>query len=407
MSIYTAWKREQNYQKLFGAGLINGIGARFSQVAIFTLLFQLTGSAISIGMVLAIRMLPFLFFAPIGGMLADKFSKKHLLISIDLIRIPLILCLLLVQGPSDLWIVYFLTFLLATGEAIYSPTRMSSIPDLVKPDRLLFVNALEQAMVGIVLVIGASLGGIISYFFGLEAAFLLNGLTFLLSSLILSKLRFPAKESDVRVHKKKPVKLSRKAIVGSTALFTFFFIAVTMPLATGIDNVLVNVYALEVFKMGELGVGFIYASLGLGFIISSFFSIHLKKGLLFLTVLFIALEGIGHMVLSISPTFLLTLGIVVFITLVGGLSNICIDTVMMKVLPKSKRGTLFGLMQAVSNTALGFSMASGGFLLEFFQPRELSMVVGVSYIGFTVMYAILFLKVNLVIEKRFLMRKIG
>lgn len=403
MSIYKVWRNETNYQKLFWAGLVNGVGARFSQVAIFTLLFQLTGSAISIGIVLAIRMMPFLLFAPIGGVLADKFSKKNILLTIDLIRIPLVLCLLLVQVPSDVWLVYLLTFLLATGEAVYMPTRMSAIPNLVKQDRLLTVNALEQAMVGIVLVIGASLGGVISYFFGLSVPFVLNGLFFFLSAFLLSQLRMP-KTKSTEVRDKGSQNFSSKIWFGSLVLFTFFLIAITMPLANGIDNVLVNVYALEVFEMGELGVGFIYASLGVGFIISSFCSDFLKRGLLFLTVIFIGLEGVGHFLLSISPTFLLTLGIVVFITFVGGLSNICIDTVMMKVIPKSKRGTIFGMMQAISNTALGVSMASAGFLLELFNPRELSLVVGVSYLVLALLYAVLFLKLNLVKEKRKLVR---
>lgn len=406
MSALKAWKLEKNYQRLFLAGTINGIGNRFSQVAIFTLLYQLTGSGMAIGLVLAIRMLPFLFFAPAGGVLADKFSKKHILITIDLLRIPLVLTLVFVQGESDVWIIYTIAFLLACGEALYSPVRTSVIPAMVKRDRLIDVNALEQAMIGIVLVVGASTGGVIAYLFGLSAPFVLNGMTFLASGLILGKIYVPI----VRSGREKELgkgRISRKVFTGSTVLVTFFVVAVTMPLANGIDNVLMSVYALEVFAMGELGVGFIYAALGLGFIVSSFFSNVLRRSLLILTVVFIILEGIGHIVLSAAPTFVFALITVIFITFVGGLSNICIDTLMMKVIPSSKRGTMFGLMQALSNTALGISMASAGFLLELFDPRELSFIVGIVYISFTVIYAVLFSKLNLISEKRELLRKIG
>ncbi|MDT8861294.1 MFS transporter [Alkalihalobacillus sp. MEB130] len=405
MSIVKTWRQETNYQSLFWAGIISGIGNRISQVVVLALLYQLTGSGMAIGMVLAIRMLPFLLLAPLGGILADRFSRKKLLIIIDLVRIPMVLSLLLVQEQSDLWIIYVSTFLLASGEALYAPTRMSSIPVLVKQERLIDVNSMEQAMVGMVLVIGASVGGFISHYLGVSTPFILNGVTFLLSAMILYKIKFPVMERYLK-KKKDSTMNSRNLLWGSSALSTFFFIAITMPLANGIDNVLISVYALEVFEMGEIGVGFMYASLGLGFIISSLFSNLLKRGLLILIVLFIALEGIGHMLLSIVPTFLIALIVLMFITFVGGISNICIDTVMMKVIPNSKRGTFFGLMQAISNTALGLSMASAGFLLEVYSPRELSFIVGFAYIGFTLFYSVLFSRLNLVFEKRELLKRV-
>ncbi|MED1601958.1 MFS transporter [Alkalihalophilus marmarensis] len=127
-----SWKKETNYQSLFWAGMINGIGSRISQIAIFGLLYQLTGSGMAIGLVLAIRMIPFLILAPIGGMLADRFSKKSLLFTVDLIRVPMVMSLLLIQDPSNIWLIYVITFALASLEALYVPTRMSAIPALVK-----------------------------------------------------------------------------------------------------------------------------------------------------------------------------------------------------------------------------------------------------------------------------------
>ncbi|MCD8508456.1 MAG: hypothetical protein LRY73_00100 [Bacillus sp. (in: Bacteria)] len=111
--------------------------------------------------------------------------------------------------------------------------------------------------------------------------------------------------------------------------------------------------------------------------------------------------------LSIAPTFTVTLMIVIFITFAGGISNICMDTIMMKTVPKSRQGTFFGFMATLSNTALGISMASAGFLLEVFSPRELSFLVGVAYIGLTLLYGFLFTRVNIVKEKRELYRKLS
>ena len=143
MNNWIAWKQEKNYQKLFWAATVSGIGNRFTQVATLALLYQATGSSSVIGIFFAIRFIPFLLVAPIGGMLADRFSKMKLLITIDLIRVPFAIAPIFVQGSEHIWIIFSSAFCLALGEALYSPTRMASIPAMVKQDKLLYVNAIE------------------------------------------------------------------------------------------------------------------------------------------------------------------------------------------------------------------------------------------------------------------------
>ncbi|MCM3707491.1 MULTISPECIES: MFS transporter [Cytobacillus] len=407
MTNWTVWKQEKNYQKLFWAGVINGIGNRFTQVALLALLYHVTGSGVAIGILFAIRMAPFFFIAPIGGLLADRFSKKAILVTVDLLRVPAVLCLLFVSEPGDLWIVYLSSLLISMGEAIYSPARMSAIPALVKSDRLIYVNAIEQIMMGAVLIIGSSTGGILAYFLGNHAAFMFNGLTFLLSAYLISKIVFPSISEE---HRRKPgttgILSPGRLIFGSSALIAFLIMMLTMPLANGIDNILVSIYALEVFDMGELGVGFMYGSLGIGLILSSFFSHMMKHGLLLLAIIFITIEGAGHVLLSLAPSFCAALFTVVLITFAGGIGNICLDTVMMKFIPRSRQGTFFGLMEMISNLSLAVSMGTAGFLLEIFAPRTLSLIIGLAYLIFAVIYALLFARVDLVKEKRALIRGI-
>ena len=409
MNNWKAWKLEKNYQKLFWAGTVSGIGNRFTQVAILTLLYQITGSGFAIGLLFAIRMAPFLLLAPIGGKLADRFSKKNLLITIDLIRVPFAISPIFVQGPEHLWIVFISAFCIAAGEALYAPARIASIPAIVKQDRLLYINAIEQILIGGVLVLGSSTGGVISYLFGLQTPFLLDGFSFLLSAYFLFKITLPA-AGAIKIksqHRAHHTSSAWKLIFGSAALVVFLIIELTMPLANGIDNVLMSVYALDIFQMGDLGVGLIYAFLGLGFVLSSFLSNLLKRKLVALIVIFIVLEGVGHLLLSIVPGFFLALITVLFITFVGGTSNICSNTLIMKIVPKERQGTFFGLTAMISNTSLGISMGAAGFLLEVFEPRTLSFVVGITYIIFSIIYSCLFIKVDLIKEKRNLVRKAG
>ncbi|TQS71029.1 MFS transporter [Ornithinibacillus gellani] len=405
MTNWTVWKSEKNYRQLFWSGAINGIGNRFNQVAMLALLYSITGSGLSIGIYFAIRLIPFLIFAPLGGMLADRFPKKHILIWLDMARIPLACIPLFVHDANGIWLLYIGLFSLAICEAIYAPTRMSVIPALVKSDKILYVNALEQIMLGAVLVVGSTTGGIIAFLFGTHVLFLLDAVTFLISAYMLGRMLIPTQSQTRKVRQAPSIPIWKLAW-GSSALLLFLFIDATMPLANGIDNVLISMYALDVFHMGDLGVGLLYGALGLGFILSSYSAWLSGKKLAAVIVIFISLEGLGHILLSHAPTFITALLIVVFITYVGGISNIYVATLMMKIVPRSSQGAFFGISQMISNSALGVSMGAAGFIVDIIPARTLSLYVGITYIFLTMLYAFFFSKINWQQAKRTLRRKI-
>ncbi|ESU33774.1 hypothetical protein G3A_04690 [Bacillus sp. 17376] len=168
--MFKTFSLEKSYRKLFFAGIINGIGDRFSQVALLALILQMTGSGFSVGITMALRMIPFLFFSPLSSSLGVKYGRKKIMIVTDLARAVIALSFLAVDNPDDMWIVYAASFLLASGEAIYSPIRKSSIPAMVSSKSLKDINGWEQVLIGFVLVIGALSGGIVSYFSGSESS---------------------------------------------------------------------------------------------------------------------------------------------------------------------------------------------------------------------------------------------
>ena len=83
---FTLLKVEKDYRKLFSAGIVNGIGDWFSQIAILTLLLVLTNSGLAVGLTLSIKLIPYLIFGPIGGALADRYSRKKIMIITDIIK---------------------------------------------------------------------------------------------------------------------------------------------------------------------------------------------------------------------------------------------------------------------------------------------------------------------------------
>jgi MFS family permease len=441
-------KREKQYRRLFWAGLVNGIGDRFSQVAVLSLLLTLTGSGLAVGVTFALRLLPYLVFGPLGGMLADRFSKKKIMILTDAVRIFFALSPLLVKDSSDIWIIYLSSFLLSAGEAFYAPARMSAIPRLVRKENLLSVNGLEEAMVGFVLIGGSVTGGVISAIVGVQITFVLNAISFLLSALLLAKLAIAGQSAPVtvksqdsvadaneknakaplshdnsaevsRTHGKraeapqsrenknyalqtrensskapqsrgKSLAEFRQILSGSAFLRMMIVVFAIWPIGDGIFNILISVYAVEVFHMGEIGIGMFYGALGIGLVAGSGLTGKVSRHMKAAAIFSLLLEGIINMLISQSHSIILAVLLFILTSACAGIGNACNRTILMNVVPAHLQGRFFGMLATLQNTIMGTSMFATGFLLVGVLPRTLGFAAGIFFTLLGAGFALIF-----------------
>jgi MFS family permease len=382
------FRQEKNYLRLFLAGIVNGIGDRFSQVALLALLLELTGSGFAVGIALAIRVVPFLLFGPLGGFLADRFSRKKILIITDLSRIAFAISFVFVNNESDIWIVYLSTFVLAAGEAIYAPARKSFIPLLVKKENIIKINSLEQVMLGVVLIAGSFSGGIVTFFFGPDMTFWFNGLSFLIAAMIIFLIPFTNKNRHIQKSDKKngesnifhSIKTIKKLMITSSALYIAFLFELIVPLFNGIDNVLISIYAVQEFHLGDIGVGLFYGALGIGLMLSCIIAQRIHQHLLLIGLTALILEGLFLIILSRVHFAFIAFIIYISISFVSGICNTCFDSIVMKETPSDHQGLVFGLLATISNTLIGISMFGAGILLEVVNNRMLGLIGGVGFV---------------------------
>lgn len=382
--MFLVFKKERYYRRLFWAGIINGIGDRFSQVALLTLILQLTGSAMSVGITLSVRMIPFLLFGPLSSRLSMAFTRKKLLIGSDLLRAAIALSFLFVRSADDVWIIYTGSFLLASGEALYAPARKAGIPALVKKEHLKEINSWETVSLGFVLIIGALSGGIVSFLFGASAAFLVNVASFLIAAVIISGIPTleHASPEETTAEGNAPNKFGIVALLMASPFVVMLFSGdLIFPFINGIENVLLSVYAVDTFKAADLGVGILYSVLGTGFIISPIITKRIKRGYLPLSFCCLFMEGIILSLISQMPSFYLVVILFGILTIFGGVGNTLLDTVIMETLPQKWHGDYFGFSVTAGNTLLGISMFLSGIVLDFISPRQLGLIGGLLYIS--------------------------
>jgi len=180
----------RNFRRLWMAQIVSEIGDWFYTLSIYTLLLQLTGHASSVALALVLQVLPQTLVGPTAGVVNDRLRRKQVMIAADLIRFVVVLAMLLVRSRSMVGLVYPLLLAETVMAAFFEPARSAVVPNIAAKEEVLIANTLSSATWSVNLLIGASVGGAVAAFFGREAVFILNALSFLVSAILIGGMHF-------------------------------------------------------------------------------------------------------------------------------------------------------------------------------------------------------------------------
>src|SRR5882724_2027795 len=154
--------RVRNY-RLFASGqIVTNVGIWMQRVAQDWLVLELTNSGTALGIVTALQFGPMVVFGLWGGMLADRYDKRRLLIAARAFMglQALVLGILVVSGLVQVWQVYVLAALLGTGAAIETPARQAFVVEMVGPKDLPNALGLNAAMFNSARIVGPAVAGV-------------------------------------------------------------------------------------------------------------------------------------------------------------------------------------------------------------------------------------------------------
>jgi MFS family permease len=167
------------------------MGDWFDTIAVYTIALKLTGSSRSVALIMVARFLPTVVLGPFSGVIADRFSRRSIMIASDIIRAIVVLGFLFVRRPDQMWLVYVLTILQLAFSSFFEPAKTAAIPSIVSDRELVPANSIAAVTWSVMLTMGAALGGFVAGWFGTNAAFILDSLTFVASALLISAVRLP------------------------------------------------------------------------------------------------------------------------------------------------------------------------------------------------------------------------
>lgn len=181
----------RNFRIYFAGQAISLAGTWMQAVAQSWLVLQLTHSGTMLGLVVAAQFLPVLVLAPYGGLIADRVSKRRLLVTTQsaMASLALALGLLTVTHAVRLWMVFLIALLLGTVNAADNPGRQSFVPEMVGRERLQNAVSLNSVMVNASRAAGPAVAGILIAAAGTGVCFLANSASYAAVLVALARIR--------------------------------------------------------------------------------------------------------------------------------------------------------------------------------------------------------------------------
>lgn len=377
------------FRRLWLAQVVSQLGDWFNAVAVYALLLDLTGSASLVAAMMVVQLLPLAAVGPVAGAVVDRVSRRTVMIVADLARAGVFASLVFVRSADQIWLAFVLVGLGVMATAFFEPARTAILPDVLPRQHLITANALSAATWAVMLAAGASVGGAITVLVGRDAAFVLNGLSFVASAVALRGLHVQETHHQ-RAGPTIRVRDGLHYLRAHPATMALLSIKGVWAIAGGM-MLLLTVFGQRVFASapGETaarGIGVLFAARGVGAVggallargVQHFGAERLRR----LVPWAYGLAALGYLGLAQAPTLLLGALAVVWAHVFGTLLWVLSTVLLQLVIEAEVRGRIFALELALHTFMSAAAILLTGYGLDYWQmaPRTLATGLGAFFL---------------------------
>jgi MFS family permease len=378
MGIRTGALAHRNFRWYFFGNLISMIGWWMHQVAQPWLVLELSDSAFYVGLVAALGFLPITLFSLLGGVVADRYPKRRVILVTQTLFMFVTLGLAVVTLAHVVVLGHVMVAAAMIGliAAFDIPGRQSFIVDLVGKADLMNAIALNSSVFNASRVFGPAVGGVLIATVGVGLCFLANSVSYLALLAALVVIRVPeATEAPVRISTMSTIREGLAYIAGHQVSRT---LVVMLSLASVFGfsfNVLMPVWAREELGLGAKAYGWMVSASGLGALIGGLglatFARRLPKGKV---VMGAGLAfGIVLIAMGRARYFPLVLGLLVLAGLTMVALTATINTLLQTTAPDALRGRVMSVYTLAFAGLLPFGAVLAGAVGERFAPSTFFM----------------------------------
>ncbi len=395
-NLYFNVLKNRNFLKLWIGELASYLADRVVQMAFLGWLiasYQKTGS--EMGRITFFSFLPLFIFSGFAGNLADRLSRKWMMVFSIFLRAVFILLIGILFMNPGLSVEFFYLFLFILGffTCFFVPAKLSITPNLVKREELEVANALNAGAGTVATLIGTYFAGILIGKCGYAGSLGINAVLYLLAGILILSIRMPKEEviSNEKTITVQPLKGVFGYLKTHKKTKDLIFLSTTLSLLSSFFYIALTVLAIDYFHLGTEGLGKLLTMLGVGIIFGSFIAAPVLKRyksahvLVFSYLLIFFAMSTSKLVHSYAMAWIWLLAV--------GVANafimVAIDTIQQKITPDRFRGKIFGFRAVVTNGVFLLSVLAAGEILKSSSPFQVFhfLSVGSLLIAILVLFA--------------------
>ncbi len=370
----------KNFFLLWQGQFVSQLGSQVHYIAMMFWLKHVSGSAGLMGLLMMLSMIPGVVLGPIGGTIADRYSRRRIIIFSDIICGVAVLSLagLLLYDPDNEAIaipwLFVVSIVIGIVGGFFRPAISAAIPDLVPREKVASANSLNQSSVQVSSFMGQGFGGVLFRIFGAPLLFLADGITYLFSAFSEYFITIPQVIPEQSTGWKailrdfiNDTKVGFRYVWNNRGMRAVFFTATFLNFLVSPIAVLFPFYIEDHLGVTPDWFGYLLAAVGVGSLIGYAVAGSLKiSGRLrsVMLIVFLILLGVVFGALGLSNSPWLSLALTLSMGLLSGVVNISIITVLQLTTPSEIRGRVFGLLGTIIGGLMPLGMGLAGVVME-------------------------------------------
>lgn len=391
--------RNKNFSLYILGRLVSLIGNGVLMLAMPLYVLDLTGQGKMMGLFGMLSLLPALVTMPIAGVLGDRLNRKHIMVAMDFANGLLLFAIFVITKMeiSNLGFLMAFTVLLSIFSAIFNASTSAMLPDLVEENLLGKATSMRALVNSISFIIGPLLGGILYGFWGIEMIFLVDGISFLVSSFSEGFISYQPKREVSKIPKTNMLADIKGgfAFIGKHKNLKMLmgFALLTNLMMNPIFSVVYPYIMRKELGFSAQAYSFFETAFVVGMLLGNVVFVSLlsqkdtkvlmKTGLLAETCLLVVVAVIflpGVVGGFGGPTYLF-LAALIALVMFFGFSNVYVnvpfETNMQKMVPEELRSRVFAALGIISQGGVPLSTFVMGLALDVFKGYQINLIISV------------------------------
>jgi CRP-like cAMP-binding protein/sugar phosphate permease len=384
--------RNRNFSLLWTGQLVSNMGSALTSLAASIYIYQLTGSAMSVGLMLMATAAPSLLVGLFAGVFVDRYDRKKIMIAADILRAVLIALVPFLVPLSVLWL-YAIVMLTSAINQFFDPAHESVLPEVASDEELSAANSMIAISSFGSTAMGFAAAGLIAGAAHINWAFYLDAVSFLFSAICISLIRIKPIQVEEDTSTALVIKNLRAGIhqlFHTPVLSALFYVDLMVLVAFGLWNTLLLPFAITQLNATEFQYGIQEGLTSIGFVVGSLLMAKIFDRLqagAWLAISFLGMGLVGALYAGSNVVFWAT-ALVMLSGFFNAPSSIGRRLIVQRNTPAEMRGRVNSAFFVAGDMCFLVGMAAAG-LADFIDIRLLVLISGLMLIGAGILVIVL------------------